>query len=57
MQRPRDGSAVFMFPWKATPLPSPLHPVPTGAADMPERLYQVLLKKMFLIQVEQQYIL
>lgn len=43
MQSAGYGSAVFTFPGTATPLPSPVHSVPTGAAGMPERLHQVYL--------------
>lgn len=38
-----DGSAVLPLHGSAAPLPSPLHPVPTGAAGMPKRLYLVNL--------------
>lgn len=57
MQGPGDGSAVFTLPGKATPLPSPLHPVPTGATHMPERLHQVHGVKMSSVKVEQYKIL
>ena len=43
MQGAGDGSAVLTFPGTATPLPSPLHPIPTGAVGMSEGLHQVYL--------------
>lgn len=47
LQGPGDGSAVFTFPGKATPVPGPLYPVPTGASHVSERLHQVQMCKMF----------
>lgn len=47
-----DGSAVLPFHGTATPVPTPLHPVPTGAAGMPERLYLVNLSFSVLIHLQ-----